>query len=291
MIIKCIKYKQLDGREIIKAWDPKGFYFYLDAADEDILQKYNISIVKAGSKSNMMVPKATSIKENNVYRQKSFGQLLTFKYKGVYKIPGIIADHINGLEIDNIKSNIRLVNLAGNGRNQFSQGYTINFKDSASNGQLNTTYLPTIKIRTSTGHKSLRPFGMLKSEKEAAIYQFFAEQQYINGTLPGVDYTLINKRDIINFDFVSYRRFSPEILDRERTGKISKEQAIYEQLKKFSHNIWYYYRYNLKQLYIDYKIGVPKNWYEDAEGRLRFLTNGELCCPFERGINVNRINK
>lgn len=85
--------------------------------------------------------------------------------------------------------------------------------------------------------------------------------------------------DYYIFDFLKYRRGSEDLLDLERTGVLSEEEATYRHILRYKDNAWYYLRYNLEQYFKDYNIPVPK-YSLNEQGFMIHPITGKKLCPF-----------
>ena len=97
--------------------------------------------------------------------------------------------------------------------------------------------------------KQYRPYSVVKREDNACTTQNYLEQVYLREKL-GTQYYM--------FDFKKYRRGSQDILDLERTGQISEEEAIYQHIRRYSSNAWYYFRFGLQDYFQQYRIPIPQ---------------------------------
>ena len=82
------------------------------------------------------------------------------------------------------------------------------------------------------------------------------------------------------FNFLKYRRGSEDILDLERTGQISEEEAIYRHVLRYADNAWYYYRYGLEQYFRENHIPVP-DFDLDSQGFMVDKITRKHLCPFD----------
>ena len=114
------------------------------------------------------------------------------------------------------------------------------------------------------------PMGYLKTEDEACTGQNYIEQVWLRRKL-GNDWYM--------FDFKKYRRGSEDIIDLERTGQISEEEATYRHILRYSDNAWYMLRYDLEQYYKDNHIPIPE-YRLDESGFMIHPITGQKLCPF-----------
>lgn len=81
------------------------------------------------------------------------------------------------------------------------------------------------------------------------------------------------------YDFLKDRRKDLDILDMERTGKISEEEAIYRHVCRYAaDNAWYYFRYNLAEYFKDNNLKVPA-YSLDSDGFMIHPITGQRLCP------------
>ena len=136
-------------------------------------------------------------------------------------------NHINGIEFDNINMNLDKVSQQQNIWCAPSRGYVI----------AGRSFEPRIKVN----HQQIRA-KCTRTEVEAIQSAYQLEMQY-------EDY---------RYDFLKDRRKDIDILDLERTGKISEDEAIYRHVLRYaSDNAWYLYRYNLFDYFADNGIPIP----------------------------------
>lgn len=162
------------------------------------------------------------------------------------------------IEIDNCDSNLNLVSNQQNQYNNFTKGYTY---------VKNFGFKPRVKINLET----IYPYGQVKrTEDEACILQRKLETEWLQEQLGS---------DVYCFDIFEYRRGSLDILDLERTGQISHEEANYRHILKYADNAWYYLRYDLQDFFKEHHISVPE-YSLDADGFMIDKITGKKLCPF-----------
>lgn len=258
MAIQEIKeYRQKDGTDILKVIMkptkllPDWNYFYCDTKDIDLVEKYNWCIECSRGKLFRV-----SYHINGSHRRHLLlHRELACKYLGYYTN---YIDHINGLEIDNVVDNLNIVTRQQNSYNRQTRGYKFVVVD---------YFIPSLIINGD----SVRPYGVFKSEFEACQFQYKLETEYLRGIL---------KDDYYMYDFLKDRRNDLDILDLERTGIISEEEATYRHVIRYAKdNAWYYYRYNLEQYFRDNHIPVP-DFTTDERGFMRHPITNQLLCPF-----------
>ena len=118
--------------------------------------------------------------------------------------------------------------------------------------------------------RNIYPMGYLKTEDEVCISQNYIEQVWLRERL-GSQYYM--------FDFKKYRRGSEDIVDLERVGKVSEEEATYRHILRYSGNAWYMLRYGLEQYYKNNHIPIPK-YSLDTDGFMVHHITGQRLCPF-----------
>lgn len=80
------------------------------------------------------------------------------------------------------------------------------------------------------------------------------------------------------YDFMKDRRHDLDLLDMERTGKISEDEAIYRHVLRYADNAWFYYRYNLTRYFADNHIPFPR-YSLDSDGYMTHPITGQRLCP------------
>lgn len=237
------KYRQLDGREILKVrLKPTKKYpnawFYVDSCFEDLVRRYCWYIA-----SNGYVVAAVGSRYSGKLQ---LHQEIAFRCLG--KHPSHI-DHISGLKIDNVGSNLEEVTNQQNSRNKQSRGY-----------EIRSIFMPMIKLNG----KIIRDTSV-RREDEACLRQFQFESQMFS------DY---------RYDFFKDRRGDLDIVDLERTGQISSDYATYLHVKRYvENNAWYAYRYNLFDYCNQNGILIPK--YElNNDDRMIDPVTKKILCPF-----------
>ena len=246
------KYKQLDGREILKVRlkptkkYPNGSWFYIDACFEDLVGS-QCWFIDSDKWNDYVVAKVGS---TGYRRTLLLHQEVAFKCLGRY--PNYI-DHENGLGMDNIGLNLTEVTNQQNQRNRQSRGYRIGqtYKSGGS------CFRPQIKLNGRD--KSVR------REDEVCLRQFqFESANY-------TDY---------RYDFFKDRRGDLDIVDLERTGQITSDYATYLHVKRYvENNPWYAYRYNLFNYCSQNGIIIP-NYELNTEGRMIDPVTNKILCPF-----------
>ena len=256
-VLKIEEYKQMNGVLILKVFlkPTKKFsngYFYAPAEAIDLVQKYTWYLHQDGNRVRVVANAVSDYSSKTILFHKEL-----FKFYQGYGWQDDI-DHINMIEFDNTDNNLNAVSRQQNQFNHFTKGYSYD-NDWG-------TFRPKIIINS----KNYRPFQFTHREDEACYLQNEIEQVWLRNKL-GTDYYM--------FDFKKYRRGSEDILDLERTGQISEEEAIYRHILRYSENAWFYLRYGLEQYFKDYHIPVPK-YSLDTEGFMVHPITGQKLCPF-----------
>lgn len=240
------KYRQKNGNDILKVMlkstklFPEGAYFYCDASDEELIRSY------AWGSYNQKEPYVrTTIW--SYYSQ----QTLYFHREKAYSILGNYPDyinHINGIKFDNVNMNLDVVTSQQNQWCKPSKGYVI----------IGRSFQPKIVVNSR-----LIWAKCTRTEVEAIQSAYQLELQY-------QDY---------RYDFLKDRHKDLDLLDMERTGKISEDEAIYHHILRHAvDNAWYYYRYNLADYFRCYHIPVP-NFSIDSDGFMVHPITGQRLCP------------
>ena len=261
MAVQEIKqFKQQNGIDILKisCKTTKNFpecnnYFYCDAKDEDIVDNYTWRL----NKRSMNIDVRTSVGTIYNIQRLLFHQELAYKYLGYY--PDCI-DHINGVDFDNTNNNLNEVTQRKNTYNRPSKNYNKSFEYNS------------FRARITVDCRVLYPYNSVHTEVEACQLAYQAETNYLRSIL---------QDDYYMYDFLKDRRDDLDILDLERTGVVSSDEATYKHVIRYAKdNAWYYYRYNLAEYFKDNHIPVP-SFRTDEGGFMRHPVTNELLCPFK----------
>lgn len=167
-------------------------------------------------------------------------------------------DHINMLEFDNTDQNLNAVTRQQNSFNKFVKGYIYSSRDNS------------FRARYVLNGKVYLPFSTTHREDEACIQANYVDKVILKEKL-GNEYYM--------FNFLKYRRGSEDILDLERTGQITEEEATYRHILRYADNAWYYLRFGLQEYFTEHNIPVPE--YDlDADGFMVNRLSGKKLCPF-----------
>ena len=252
-------YRQMDGTDILKVFCkptqkfPEGSnYFYVDANAEPLVNDYTWYLLKDRGVIYVAAYTRGSLGERTIVK---LHQALCNFYTGDY---AELIDHYNTVGFDNTDINLNIVTIAENNYNSFVRGYSIN--------RVNKNF----QIRVKIDCRHIYPFSSVKSEIEACKLQHTAETEWLQEQLSS---------DTYHFNILEYRRGSEDILDLERTGQISHEEANYRHILKYADNAWYYYRYGLEDFFKEHHIPVPEYSLDD-EGYMVDKITGKKLCPF-----------
>ena len=247
-VSKIERYRQLNGENVLKVIlkstkvYPKGAYFYADASDEELVRSFAWHL---GSRKE---PYVIAHFGSSYYYSR---QHLRFHQEKANNILGYhpnYINHINGCEYDNVNSNLDVVSQQQNNWCKPSKGYRINGR----------SFQP--KIIVNLQHICAK---CVRTEVEACQVAYQLEVTY-------EDYC---------YDFLRDRRKDIDLLDLERTGKISEEEAIYRHVLRYAaDNAWYVYRYNLFKYFSDNRIPIPK-YTLDFQGYMIHPITGQRLCP------------
>lgn len=257
MVERIEEYKQMNGVCILKVFlkptkkFPNG-YFYAPSEAIELVKKYNWLLHQVGNRVAIIAHAGSGYYDKTIYFHKEL-----FKFYQGYDWQEEI-DHISLVEIDNVDDNLNAVTRQQNGFNRFTKGYS--YDNNRGHFQ------PQIVINS----RHYRPYSVIHREDEACILQNRLEQVDLKSIL-GTNYYM--------FDFKKYRRGSEDILDLERTGQISEEEAVYRHIMGYSQNAWFYLRYNLEDYFRQYHIPVPK-YSLDTDGFMVHPVTGQRLCPF-----------
>lgn len=269
MVQSIEEYRQKDGIDILKVYCkptknfPEGSnYFYVDADAKDLVNQYCWYLENSGIKNPKVYVMSHGTGDANSNRIQ-FHRKLYELYAGA-DAGNLIIDHMSMVEFDNTDKNLTPVDYQQNMYNRFQKGYQIT--DNRRYGA-DLYFIPTIGIRA----KNNRSFGCKHTrEDEACILQRKLETEWLQEQLGS---------DMYCFDIFEYRRGSLDILDLERTGQISHEEANYRHILKYADNAWYYLRYDLQDFFKEHHISVPE-YSLDADGFMIDKITGKKLCPF-----------
>lgn len=239
------KYRQLNGNDVLKVilkptkTFPDG-YFYCDASDEELVKKYTWGLLNQNQSYVRAVIGSSYSQQNLYFHQEKANNILNY-------YPDYI-NHINGIEFDNVNQNLDVVTNQQNIWCTQSKGYSFTGR----------SFVPYVGINS---HNIYDKYTKTEVEAVQSVYQL--ELQY-------EDY---------RYDFMKDRRHDLDILDMERTGRITEEEAIYRHVLRYAaDNAWYYYRYNLAEYFREYRISVPK-FSVDIDGFMVHPITGQKLCP------------
>ena len=245
MAVKGIeKYRQQNSEDVLKVIlkptqkFPEG-YFYCDACDEELVKNYTWCL------HTQRYPYVIANLGSSYNQQtKQFHQEKAFNILDEY--PNYI-NHINGVEFDNVNQNLDKVTNQQNCWARPSKGYRINGR----------SFEPRIGINSQNIYAKC-----VGVEVEAIQLAYQLELEY-------EDY---------RYNFLKDRRKDIDILDLERTGQISEEEAVYRHVLRYADNAWYYYRYNLVEYFKDNHLTVPV-FSIDSGGYMTHSITGQRLCP------------
>ena len=245
MAVKGIeKYRQQNSEDVLKVIlkptqkFPEG-YFYCDACDEELVKNYTWCL------HTQRYPYVIANLGSSYNQQtKQFHQEKAFNILDEY--PNYI-NYINGVEFDNVNQNLDKVTNQQNSWARPSRGYLI----------AGRSFQPHVAVNSRQIHAKCT-----RTEVEAIQSAYQLEMQY-------EDY---------RYDFLKDRRKDIDILDLERTGQISEDEAVYRHVLRYADNAWYLYRYNLFEYYKDNNIPIPVYAIDD-EGFMTHHITGQRLCP------------
>ena len=245
MAVKGIeKYRQQNSEDVLKVIlkptqkFPEG-YFYCDTCDEELVKNYTWCL------HTQRYPYVIANLGSSYNQQmKQFHQEKAFNILDEY--PNYI-NHINGVEFDNVNQNLDKVTNQQNSWARPSRGYLI----------AGRSFQPHVAVNSRQIHAKCT-----RTEVEAIQLAYQLELQY-------EDY---------RYDFLKDRRKDADILNLERTGRISEEKAVYHHVCRYADNAWFYYRYNLTEYFRDNHLKVP-DYAIDEEGYMTHPITGQKLCP------------
>lgn len=259
---KIEEYRQKNGVDILKVIlkptkkFPEGKnFFYAPADARSLVEKYTWCL-SVGGKYRVYV---MAIDNSNYHPVNMQFHTKLFEFYNNYTWQGGI-DHQNHIEYDNVDENLEPVTSQQNSFNRFTRGYIFD------------TYCKPASFRATIwiDGKNCHPYRAVRNEIDACNVQNYTEQIWLREKL-GSQYYM--------FDFKKYRRGSEDLLNLERTGVISDEEAIYRHIMKYANNAWYYYRYGLQDYFKQYHIPIP-TYKIDNMGFMIHPITGQKLCPF-----------
>lgn len=156
-------------------------------------------------------------------------------------------NHVNGIEFDNINLNLDEVTNQQNLWARQSRGY----------GIVGRSFQPKIMVDSQQITAQC-----VRTEVDAIQSAYQLELQY-------EDY---------HYDFLRDRCKDLDILNMERTGKISEDEAVYKHvLRHAADNAWYVYRYNLFEYFRDNHLKVP-DYAINEDGYMTHPVTGQRLC-------------
>ena len=245
-VLNIKEYRQLNDNDVLKVilkptkTFPEGAYFYADACDEKLVRQYTwVLHTKMEPYVRAVIGSSCNQQGLRFHREKARNIL---KYYPDY------INHINGIEFDNTNQNLDKVTSQQNRWCALSRGYAI----------LGKSFLPYVRINSR-----LIRAKCTRTEVEACISAYQLEMQY-------EDYM---------YSFLKDRRKDTDILDLERTGQISEDEAVYRHVLRYaSDNAWYYYRYNLTEYFMNNHLKIP-DYVIDSNGFMTHSVTGRRLCP------------
>ena len=239
------KYRQKNGDNILKVilkstkTFPDGGYFYCDSCDEELVRSYTWGL------KSQKEPYVKAVMGSSYSQQQ-----LRFHREKAYNILNYYPDyinHINGIEFDNVNLNLDVVTSQQNLWEKSSRGY----------GVVGRSFQPYVAVNYQRICAKCT-----RTEVEAIQFAYQLE---------------VSHEDYM-YDFFKDRRKDTDILDMERTGQISEDEAVYHHVLRYADNAWYYYRYNLVEYFRDNHLNVPAYAIDD-EGYMTHSVTGQRLCP------------
>lgn len=245
-VLRVEEHRQLNGEDILKVIlkptkpFPDGAYFYCDSCDEKLVRSYTWCL------QNQKEP----------YVIAGFGghdnhQILRFhreKARNILEYYPDYINHVNGIEFDNINLNLDEVTNQQNLWARQSRGY----------GIVGRSFQPKIMVDSQQITAQC-----VRTEVDAIQSAYQLELQYEN----------------YRYDFLGDRRKDLDLLDMERTGQISEDEAIYLHVLRYAaNNAWYVYRYDLFDYFNENHIPIPA-FSIDSDGFMTHPVTGQRLCP------------
>ena len=244
-VLSIEQYRQRNGDDILKVilkptkQFPKG-YFYADASDEELVRSHAWCL-KSPKQSYVITG----------YRNYMGAQHRHFHREKAHNILSWYPDcinHINGIGFDNIDFNLDVVTNQQNCWCRPTRGYRKTVE----------SFEPYVAVNYQLIH-----LYCVRTEVEACQSAYFLE----------------SKNENYRYDFLRDRRNDLDILDQERIGRISIEEAVYRHVYRYAlDNAWYYFRYNLADYFADNHLRVP-SYSIDSDGFMIHSITGQRLCP------------
>ena len=244
------RYRQKNGLNILKVilrpqkQFPVGSYFYCDAEDEDVVYLRNWFTNKPSMP--YIQSSVTRDLEQFIYL---FHQEIAYKRLEYY--PDYI-DHRNGVKFDNVYTeNLSVVSRSGNAQNKRARGYIVRW-------DRGNTFLGELKYE-----KKIIKLGTSYSEIDAMYCRNRLEEKYFT----------------YGYNFLLDRRDAIDLLEDEREGRISHDEAVYKYVLRYKNNPWFFFRYELEDYYRQNNIPLPVRGkdYIEKDGVLTDLEGNRLC--------------
>ena len=177
-------------------------------------------------------------------------QTLRFHREKKHNLLGYYPDyinHVNGIEFDNVNQNLDKVSQQQNIWCAPSKGYWI----------IRKSFQPEIAVNSQHIHAKCT-----RTEVEACQIAYQLE---------------VDHEDYM-YSFLKDRRKDTDILDLERTGQISEDEAVYRHVLRYADNAWFYFRYNLAEYFRDNHLRIPA-FSLDSQGYMVSPITGQHLCP------------
>lgn len=244
-VLRSEKYRQRNGDDILKVITkptkafPEGAYFYCDASDEELVRRYTWGL-RSQKEPYVVAHIGSRDNQQTLYfhQEKARNKLENY--------PDYI-NHINGIEFDNVNQNLDKVTNQQNQWCRISKGYLIAGRRFQPHVRINSQQIYAKRTRTEV-------------EAIQSVYQLELQHE---------DY---------RYEFIKDRRNDLDLLDMERTGQISEEEAVYHHVCRYADNAWYYHRYNLADYFKDNHLKIP-TFFTDTDGYMIHSVTGQRLCP------------
>ena len=245
------EYRQKNGDNILRvflAWERNFLvnYFYCDANDEELVKKYNWRL------RNKDKPYVMAVDPN---RDMQVGYIMFHKVKILgssgYSFSSDRFFHNNGVAFDNVAKIL-------------DKGHDIPYD----------WYKPSRNYIKYSNDKWFYPYvGTGRSISSA-----FRVSTEVEANILAHHLELLYHGDY-KYNFFKDRCNDLDILNDERTGKISEEEAIYRHVCRYAaDNAWYIYRYNLFYYFKENHLSIPA-YSLDPDGFMTHPITGQRLCP------------